>query len=267
MEVKTITICGGGNATHAIIPSIKENFSGKINLFLPYKEEAKYFKELIDMDKSIVAIKGKEELKGCPDKASKFAEEVCKDADLVLLLLPAFAHEQTVKQVTPFLKKVAIIGAIPARSGFEYSTLKILKETQHKKVNIFGLQTLPWACRVKEYARKVEIMGAKDVVGLAAYPPETASELSKLLTRLLNLKIEPLPNMLTLTLANIGQIVHPGIMYGLFKGNENKKYSKEEIPLFYQGVTKEIAQILTEMSNEVLILTRENLKKSLRTLI
>ena len=260
MEIKTITICGSGNATHAMIPIIQSNFKGQINLFFRYQHKVDIFKKLIDEKRCITAIIGQEKLYGRPDKVSRFPEDVCQDADLILLPLPAFAHEPTISQIAPFLKEEAIIGTIPARSGFEYSTLKILKEANREKVKIFGLQTLPWACRTREYASKVEILGTKDVVGLAAYPPETASALSSFLTHLLNLNIVPLPNMLTLSLANIGQIVHPGIMYGLFKGNETRKYKKEEIPLFYQGVTREIAQILEEISKEILILTEE-LKK------
>jgi hypothetical protein len=127
------------------------------------------------------------------------------------------------------------------------------------------MQTLPWACRIKEYASKVDILGKKGSVGMAVFPHKITSELASFLTGLLDLKIEPLPNMLTLSLANVGQIIHPGIMYGLFKGKEELKYRKEEIPLFYQGVTKEIAKTLKEMSDEILVLTKEikNIDKSI----
>jgi len=260
MKIKTITICGSGNATHAMIPIIQNNFHGEINLFFRYQHKVDIFQRLIDEKRFITALKGEEKLYGRPNKVSRFAEEVCQYADLILLPLPAFAHEPTISQIAPFLKEEAIIGTIPARSGFEYSTLKILKEAHREKVKIFGLQTLPWACRTREYASKVEILGEKEAVGLAAFPQDITFELSSFLTHLFNLNIIPLPNMLTLSLANIGQIVHPGIMYGLFKGNETRKYKKEEIPLFYQGVTKDIAQILEEMSKEILILTEE-LKK------
>ena len=257
MEIKTIAICGGGNATHAIVPIIQNNFSGKINLFLPYKDEANHFQKLIDEKRFLTAIIKDKKIYGRPDKVSKFAEEVCQEADLILLPLPAFAHEQTLLQVVPFLKEEAIIGAIPARSGFEYAALKILKDKHREKVGIFGLQTLPWACRIKEYAASVIILGTKKSVGMAAFPHKITSELASFLSRLLDLKIESLPNMLTLTLANVGQIIHPGIMYGLFKGKEQIKYQKNEIPLFYQGVTKEIAKTLKAMSDEILVLTEK----------
>ncbi|GAH04982.1 unnamed protein product, partial [marine sediment metagenome] len=48
MRIKIITICGGGNAAHAIIPIIRNNFSGKLNLFLPHGNEAAQFQKLIE---------------------------------------------------------------------------------------------------------------------------------------------------------------------------------------------------------------------------
>lgn len=265
MKIETITVCGGGNAAHAIIPIIRNNFSGKLNLFLPYGDEAAQFNKLIEEKRFITATIGEEKLYGRPDEASKFAKDVCKDADLILVPLPAFAHEPTLSQIAPFLKEEVIIGAIPARSGFEYSALKILKDNKKEKVIIFGMQTLPWACRIKEYASKVDILGKKRSVGMAAFPHKITSELAFFLTQLLDLKIEPLPNMLTLSLANVGQIIHPGIMYGIFKGKEKVKYQKDEIPLFYQGVTKKISETLKMMSDEILVLTKEikNIDKSI----
>ena len=264
MKIETITICGGGNAAHAMIPIIRNHFSGKINLFLPYGNEAAYFEKLIEEKRFITATIRDKKIYGRPDKVSKLAQDVCKEADLILMPLPAFAHEPTLLQIAPFLKEETIIGAIPARSGFEYTALKILKDNKKEKVKIFGMQTLPWACRIKEYASKVDILGKKGSVGIAAFPHKITSELVSFLTRLLDLKIEPLPNMLTLSLANVGQIIHPGIMYGLFKGKEGLKYRKEEIPLFYQGVTKEISETLKMMSDEILVLTKKikNIDKS-----
>lgn len=257
MEIKTITICGGGNAAHAMIPVIRKHFFGQLNLFLPYGDEANHFQKLINEKRFLTATIKDDKLYGRPDKVSKFAKEVCQEADLILMPLPAFAHEHTLLKMVPYLKEDAIIGAIPARSGFEYAALKILKDNHKEKVKIFGMQTLPWACRITEYAISVNILGKKKSVGMAAFPHQITFELSSLLSQVLDLKIESLPNMLTLTLANVGQIIHPGIMYGLFKGKEQKKYKKDEIPLFYQGVTKEIATTLKAISDEILVLTEK----------
>ena len=92
---------------------------------------------------------------------------------------------------------------------------------------------------------------------MAAFPHKISTELAYFLSKILDLKIEPLANMLTLTLANLGQVIHPGIMYGLFKGKEQVTYQEDTIPLFYQGVTREIAKTLQEMSDEILMVTEK----------
>ena len=261
MRIETITICGGGNAAHTMIPIIQNHFSGKINLYLPFGDEATYFQRLIDENKSLTATIGDIEVYGQPDMVSNSAEKACKKADLILMPLPAFAHEQTLQQIAPFIKNESIIGAIPARSGFEYAALTILRKNKKEKVKIFGMQTLPWACRIREYALKVNVLGKKRSVGIAAFPHETTPEIAEYLSSILDLNLEALPNMLTLTLANVGQIIHPGIMYGLFRGKEHIAYKKDSIPLFYQGVTEEIAEILKRVSDEILVLT-EKIKSS-----
>lgn len=251
MDINTITLCGGGNAAHALIPIILTHFQGTISLFLPYKDEAEHFQFLLREDQHIKAYTPKGVLDARPDRVSKSAAEACQDADLVIISLPAFAHEFTLSQILPFLKPTALVGAMPARSGFEYSALRALKDHGRETMTIFGFQTLPWACRITHYAREVDILGQKTSVGLAAFPHSICKELADYFTLLFGLTITPLPNMLTLSLANVGQLIHPGIMYGLFKGREDRKYRKEDIPFFYQGVTEETAHILEQLSAEV----------------
>ncbi|GAK56773.1 strombine dehydrogenase [Candidatus Vecturithrix granuli] len=251
MDINTITLCGGGNAAHALIPIIRTHFQGTISLFLPYKDEAEHFQFLIREDQHIKAYTPKGVLNARPDRVSKSAAEACQDADLVIISLPAFAHEFTLSQILPFLKPNALVGTMPARSGFEYSALRLLQDHQREAIGIFGFQTLPWACRITHYAREVDILGQKASVGLAAFPHSISEELADDFTRFLGLTITPLPNMLTLSLANVGQLIHPGIMYGLFKGQEDCKYRKEDIPYFYQGVTQETARTLEHLSAEV----------------
>ena len=101
-----------------MIPIIQSNFNGEINLFFRYQHKVDIFKRLIDEKRFITALKGEQKLYGRPNKVSRFAEEVCPDADLILLPLPAFAHEPTISQMAPFLKEEAIIGTIPARSAY-----------------------------------------------------------------------------------------------------------------------------------------------------
>jgi hypothetical protein len=162
----------------------------------------------------------------------------------------------TLQLIAPHLGSGAVVGALPARSGFDYQALNILSE-RHTPVSLFGLQTLPWACRITRYGRSVEVLGTKAVVDMAVTPSKIATSLVTRLSALLDLTLRPVSSFLALSLANTGQLIHPGIMYGLCRGKETVTYRPAEIPLFYQGVNAATADILQEMSDEVQAIARE----------
>jgi hypothetical protein len=68
--------------------------------------------------------------------------------------------------------------------------------------------------------------------------------------------LQAIRSFLALTLANTGQLIHPGIMYGRCHGCEDETYTEAEIPLFYQGVDRFTADILQGLSDEVQTVAR-----------
>jgi hypothetical protein len=124
----------------------------------------------------------------------------------------------------------------------------VLGEVEKPSV-LFGLQTLPWACRIREYGREVEILGTKAAVDLAAWPSDHAEGIAALLSDLLGMPVCPISGFLSLTLASTGQLIHPGVMYGLFRDWDGQPYA--EAPLFYHGIDATTADILQQLSDEV----------------
>jgi hypothetical protein len=149
----------------------------------------------------------------------------------------------------------ATIVALPARSGFDLQA-RTMFTSETLPVTVVGLQTLPWACRITEYGREVSILGTKARVDLAAIPGNATTAAVKTLRPLLDVNLQPIGSFLALTLANTGQLIHPGIMYGLCQGCEEETYEEEEIPLFYQGVDDFTAGILQALSDEVQAVAR-----------
>jgi hypothetical protein len=94
------------------------------------------------------------------------------------------------------------------------------------------------------------VLGTKARVDLAVWPSDRTEEVVGLLTRLLAVPFEPIADFLCLTLAGKGQIIHPGVMYGLFRDWDGKPF--EIAPKFYQSVDDENAQLLQRLSAEVL---------------
>jgi len=246
--IKKVTICGGGNAAHVVLPLLKD-YGVAVTLYTPFSEEAALFRAGLTNGGINLVEDGRIPVNGKADLITT-DPQIAAEADLILLVLPAFAHGPTLGALSPYLADKVVIGAIPSRSGFElqadyHLNLKSAKQT------IFCGQTLPWACRTVEPGRKVKVLGLKKQVGLAAVPADAAPEISAWLSRALKVNFTPMKGSLAVSLGNIGQVIHPGIMYGLLKNYDNEIWSKEEIPLFYQGVTEEIADLLEALSAEI----------------
>jgi hypothetical protein len=243
-----ITICGGGNAAHTLIGILSARQDLSVKVFAPFGNEAQLLKMSIEENHGLTVTTLTGLLQGQPQVISNNPRTAIEGSEIVLLALPAFAHESILKQIADYIMPGAWVGALPSRGGFDLCAYEIFQE-RLPEFSIFGFQTLPWACRIQEFGKEVSILGVKEEVDLAALPGEMAPTISTRLQELLGVSINPVGNFLGLALADTGQIIHPGIMYGLFHEWNGKPFEKPK--LFYQGVTAEIAEILQLMSDEI----------------
>jgi len=257
-----VTICGGGNAAHTLAALISARQDYWVNIYTPLDDEVERWCQGIEAGGGITAISQDGVLAGRPQRVSDDPAAVVPGSRLVLLALPAFAHEIILKDIAPFLDDGVWVGALPARGGFDWAARDVLGNGG-RSVILFGLQTLPWACRIRDYGREVEILGTKSEVDLAAWPADDGIEVAALLSDLLGVPICPISNFLSLTLASTGQLIHPGVMYGLFRDWDGRCY--DEAPLFYQGIEARTAHILQGLSDEVQLL-RARLEERFPTL-
>ncbi len=63
---------------------------------------------------------------GQPARISAEAADVVPGSQLVLLALPAFAHEFTLRDIVPHLDDGVWVGALPARGGFDWCARDVL---------------------------------------------------------------------------------------------------------------------------------------------
>lgn len=250
MNLRKITVCGGGNGAQTLAPVAARNLGCDVDIYAPLTDEASRLRAGIAAHDGLETV-GAVGVRARPRRVSADPAEVVPGSQMVVLVLPAFAHEPMLEQIAPFLEPDAWVGAIPARGGFDYAAVQVLNARSRDDVRLFGLQTLPWACRIREYGQVVEVLGVKDTVDAACRPAAQIGELAPLLARMLGLSIGSAGSMLALTLANTGQLIHPGIMYGLFAGWDGAPFGADSIPLFYQGLSEEGARVLAGLSDDV----------------
>lgn len=242
-----ITICGGGNAAHTLAGLLSADPDNQVRVYTAFEEEAVRWQRGM-AEGGIVVTSRDGQVRGRPELVSSNPNQAISQAELILLATPAFAHQPVLESITPFLENEALIGAIPARSCFDLCARQTLGE-KFSQMTIFGMQTLPWACRVIQYGREVSVLGTKTSVALSVLPAQRRAEVVEVITRLIGVPVSVTPNFLSLTLAGTGQLIHPGIMYGLFHAWDGQPF--KDPPLFYQGIDNATAEILQGLSDEV----------------
>lgn len=244
-----VTVCGAGNAAHVLLPVLATAPAVHTTVFAPLAGEAARWSASLGTDGAVtVALPDGQALVGRPALVTADPAAAAVDAGLVLLALPAFAHEPVLRALAPHLPATALICALPARGGFEWMARRVLPG--HRGA-LLGLQTLPWACRIRAWGESAEVLGVKTGVDLAGWPPDEVDGAGQQLAHLLHVTMQPVPGFLALTLANTGQLIHPGIMFGLFHRWDGRPLGEDQAPLFYGGVDDDTAALLQALSDEV----------------
>lgn len=252
--MQEVTICGGGNAAHMLLGVLLSRLpSNNISMYLPLEEEFMRFRD-------VLAEPGEFEVWQC-DSVQRLGMSGVKitnepsdigTSDIVFVAVPAFAHRTILSQILAYLQNDATIVFLPARGGLEYELAQCCGN-QKSHPRIVGLQTLPWACRTREFGCSVNLLSTKRQVGAACIPNDTTGQMLWKLSWLLGLRLIPYSSMLEITLANAGQILHPGIMCSEFYPNRHQVFaSNSDVPLFYCSISSETGDILSRMSDEII---------------
>lgn len=254
-----ITVCGGGNGAHALVGTVLlRDQTTHIRLYLPLEDEQRRFTKALSSHSSFELQVAGEVYSVASDRihVTQDPEEAARSS-IIIMIVPAFAHGAILSQLALHLSKDSTIVALPARSGLEYQAQDILGTVSQKGCVLVGFQTLPWACRTVEFGHSVTIYGTKNRVGAACLPAREIGEKARVFSTLLGINVIPYQSMLELSLANTGQLIHPGIMYSVFADRLEEVFPSEAtVPLFYASVDNKAAEFLSQMSKEVLTIKK-----------
>ena len=146
--MRKVTVCGGGNGAQTLVPVAAHNLGCPVDIFAPFADEADRLRAGVAACGGL-EVTGALQAKARPRRVSADPAEVIPGSDVVVLVLPAFAHESTLRQVIPFLDEGAWVGAMPARGGFDYAAARILREQGPAR----GEPPLPASCDGRQTRR------------------------------------------------------------------------------------------------------------------
>jgi hypothetical protein len=259
-----VLLCGGGNAIHVLSSYIGAQPDCDVYILTLFQGEAERLRQAVPNEGIKCDNDLGDDVYGKPVTISEDPSEVAIGSDIVIFAIPSFGHELYLKALKPYLNKGVILGAMPGEGGFDLCARHVLGDDYVSACNLFALETLPWACRIVEYGKSVEVLGTKKEIDVGITSQEGGSIepvlqiLQKLVGRLPVMK--PACNFLAVTLMNINSVWHPTISYGFYR-NKDTTQPFDEPPLFYQGADEYTGEKLAKVSDEVLEVKRVLLEK------
>lgn len=233
-----ICICGGGNIGHALaaILGSRQDLDVRILTGSPQKwkhnMEAKVEEttKLVTMQNIITD--------------DPFVS--VKDADVIFITVPSHARAEMLKKISPYVKENSWVGGVPGSGGFEWIAKALLGD----KVNIFGLQRVPYISRIIEYGRSVNITSVKKEIYVATLCKNKSNEIKEILNYIFQVPVHLLENYLEVSLSTSNPILHPSRLYGMFSNWKNGQYFKSKI-LFYEEWDDLSSKILLSCDEEL----------------
>jgi len=185
-----------------------------------------------------------------PTKVSSNAEELIPNSDIVLLCLPGFAIESTLKKIQPHLTEKTIVGSIVSSTGFFFMAHIILPDS----IPLFGFQRVPFIARTTEYGHKANLLGYKQELCIAVEGLPDKENFRKTIEFLFSTPTRLLNNYYEASLTNSNPILHTGRLFSLWHHWSGDVYDKPI--LFYKEWNDEASQLIIDMDKQFMQLVR-----------
>jgi len=247
---RIITVCGAGNAAHACVSDFSSN-GFIVDVFAPFQNESERWNASITETGGDLIVDNPDgsQTIGRPRVISKNPADVIPEADIIILPLPEFSLEPVLTAIKEYLRPGTIVIATPG-GVFEWIARKVLGSTLDK-ICLAVVQPMPYNCRIKEFGRRVSMIGRKHEFQIACYPRERIDEVSEYVTAMWNgTSIMKMNYFLSLTLFNANGIIHPQRLYGLLHEYKQGDTLLEN-PLFYEDMDDYSANLIEQCDIEL----------------
>nr|BAF36492.1 alanopine dehydrogenase [Marphysa sanguinea] len=262
-----VVVCGGGNGAHTLAGVAASRPNTEVRVLTLFADEAERWTKAMESsdfvtnihnhDKSITKLTNK------PRLVTKDPGKAAIGAEIIILAVPAFVHAQYLEALKPHVTPGTILVGLPGQPGFEFDVYTIWGPLA-SKCSIMAFESLPWACRIAEFGQCVEILGTKESLVGAVHIGSVPSKFDP--TLLLQGCLGPHPSLLTkghllgITLMSVNSYIHSSILYG--RWHDWNGTPLDEAPLFYQGIDQDTADLMSGMSDEILVIAKEIMKKN-----
>jgi opine dehydrogenase len=171
-------------------------------------------------------------------------EEAAAASDLMLLIVPAYAHRPFAEALAPVLTSGKTVVLMPGTLG-SLEWARILRERGVEGVTLAEVDTAPYVCR-KTGPAEATIWGEVSGLGLGVLP---ASRTRAVLERLSPLfpGISAHPDVAACGLSCINPVIHPA---GVLMNAGRIEYARGDFYFYEEGVSPSVARVVSRLDEE-----------------
>jgi len=231
----TVCICGGGSLGIVSAAVMMANHA-TVNILTGHPASWHHEIEVTDQAGKSYA--------GHLNIVTDSAGEALENADIVLLCVPGYMIESTLRNLLPHLHHGIAVGAIVSSTGFFFFAHEILPED----ITLFGFQRVPFIARTREYGHTGDLLGYKASVNVAIEHSHDAEALRSSLEQLFATPTNLLQNFYEAALTNSNPILHTARLYSMWHDFNGEPAATR--PYFYADWSDRASEILIAMDRE-----------------
>ncbi|HUP63140.1 MAG TPA: NAD/NADP octopine/nopaline dehydrogenase family protein [Thermoanaerobaculia bacterium] len=257
-----VVICGTGSSTHVLAAVLSQSDNVDVRVVTLSAGKAKQWNEIMAGHRLTVTVRTDAEepavITARAFTVTSDPEWAARGCDVLIVSVPAFLHLTYLTALEPYIEDGCMIVGLPGQNGFEFDVREALGPRLKSCVAV-NFESLPWICRVTRFARSASILGTKASLAGAVQGDLAAARIGDPLATLQCLLGQP-PTLaisghpLGITLRSPNGYSHPPMMFGRWKNWDGEGLA--EPPLLYEGIDEETAELLADVSDEVVATSR-----------
>ncbi len=240
-----ITIVGGGN----IGTQFAVHCAEKGNEVIIYTSRPEAFRSHL----KIVNELGQVTHEGDIGMATNDPEEGFRNADVVIVTVPAMIMESVAEKIFAHTDQHTVIGVVPGYGGSECAFAKCIERGNP----FFGFERVPAIARMVKEGEIVKSTGYRNELHISAMPIGYVDQCCELIESIFDIPCKVIPNFLNLTMTPSNPILHTTRLRTIFK-DYKPGVAYESVPLFYEE--------WDDASSELLLLCDEEVQRICRAL-
>lgn len=233
-----ITIVGGGNIGTQFAVHCAEK-AHEVTLYTSTPDLYNGYLNIVDDT-------GKTIHEGIIKQATNNPEKAFRDAELIIVTMPATVMRSISEIVHDHTDENTIIGIVPGNGGGECAFKKCIE-----RGNIFfGIERVPAIARLVQKGKTVKSTGYRDELHVASIPNTYSKNCAKLVEEIFDIPCKVIPNFLNLTMTPSNPILHTTRLRTLF-ADWRPGVTYDSVPLFYEQWDDASSELLIKCDEEV----------------